>query len=139
MRRGIMGSMGGIAAVAMIGAVSLPMPALRPDPVRIQAPIARFALSRRQRKRAAEKAERRKGHEANRKTRLRVWRERMNGLDAEERERIALIARMTNWRRSQWARAGYPQDIEDVREFVTLPYHGLTRRLNAVSLAMMLM
>jgi len=33
-----------------------------------------------------------------------------------------LIGRMTNWQRNQWGRAGYPQDIESLKHYMTLPH-----------------
>lgn len=38
--------------------------------------------------------------------------------------RMQLIAKMTNWQRNQWARAGYPQDTETITKYTQMVRHG---------------
>ena len=40
--------------------------------------------------------------------------------DPEEAERQVIVATMTNWQRTQWARAGYPKSMNKVRRFRAL-------------------
>ena len=39
----------------------------------------------------------------------------------EDGERQALVNTMTNWQRSQWARAGYTKSLKKIRMFAKLP------------------
>ena len=43
--------------------------------------------------------------------------------DKQKPEYKALVRSLTNWQRTQWARAGYPESIEAVRK-----YAAMTRR-----------
>ncbi len=40
--------------------------------------------------------------------------------DPQEAERQAVVNAMTNWQRTQWARAGYPKSIGKIRRFRAL-------------------
>lgn len=42
---------------------------------------------------------------------------RRAGRDPEDVARQAIVQRMNNWNRTQWARAGYPQSLERVEHF----------------------
>ena len=40
--------------------------------------------------------------------------------DPQEAERQDVVAVMTNWQRTQWARAGYPKSIAKIRGFCAM-------------------
>lgn len=40
--------------------------------------------------------------------------------DNPDRKRQDVIKTMTNWQRSQWGRAGYPQDMKEIKRFAEL-------------------
>ena len=56
---------------------------------------------------------------AGRLGRIRV-RERRIALDPQEAERQASVQTMTNWQRTQWARAGYPKSLSKINNFCAL-------------------
>ena len=48
---------------------------------------------------------------------LRVQRHTRRALDPDEAKRQDIVRLMTNWQRTQWARAGYPKSLSKIRQF----------------------
>jgi hypothetical protein len=86
--------------------------ALRPEPPRLAAPSTEYR-SHRKEKRWAWK----------RKTRLRQMEAARRNAERQRRPRgdvQTIVARMTNWQRNQWARAGYPKKLADAKRFAAM-------------------
>lgn len=48
---------------------------------------------------------------------------RVPELREHARRRAELVNKLTNWQRNQWARAGYPERLEDLKKFAELTRH----------------
>lgn len=74
---------------------------------------------------AIRKAKRTAYHKARQMAKKSYWAELKarwleSDLGQNEARQKAIIASMSNWQRTQWAKAGYPKAIEKLKHFATL-------------------
>lgn len=113
-RPGLKQTMAGMILAAAMQGVKLALPN---DSPRVPPSPEMRDKTKRQRWTAYQKSRRRAENRANAKANResRAWRRKVPD-DAQE-----LKNSMTNWQASQYARAGRPKGLEDIRRFATMP------------------
>jgi len=120
--RSRMGKFTAVAAATLTTMLRGAEPAMPRSTAEIPLPPVIRDLPRRKRLKVLRKAEARAANERNRLANRRERREARHYPHPNDRERVALVAGMTNWQLTRWQRAGSPKDLERVRHFASLEH-----------------